>query len=241
MEKQTAGRARLGDLAPKFAELNDDVLFGQVWSRTKQLSLRDRALITVVTLVSGGILDGSLKYHLENAKTHGLTKTEIVEVITHIAFYVGWPRAWAVFPMVREVWAEDKALPSDSLFGLGDPNTNYAKFFSGSSYLKVLNVEGVPIFNVTFEPGCRNNWHIHHGGGQILLCTDGEGWYQEKGKQARKLSPGDVVHIGPGIEHWHGAAPHGWFTHVALEIPNKEGKTEWLKSVSDEEYRLVTQ
>ena len=107
MIKQTAGRDGLGDLAPKFAQLNDDVLFGQVWSREDRLSLRDRSMITVVALVSKGITDNSLKYHIQNAKNHGVTKTEMVEIITHIAFYVGWPNAWAVFPMVREIYGQD--------------------------------------------------------------------------------------------------------------------------------------
>lgn len=106
MVKQTAGRDQLGDLAPKFAELNDDVLFGQVWSREQELSLRDRSIITVVALVSKGITDSSLKYHIGNAKKNGVTREEMVEIITHIAFYVGWPNAWAVFPMVREVYQE---------------------------------------------------------------------------------------------------------------------------------------
>lgn len=108
MVKQTAGRDQLGDLAPKFAELNDDVLFGQVWSREQELSLRDRSIITVVALVSKGITDSSLKYHIGNAKKNGVTREEMVEIITHIAFYVGWPNAWAVFPMVREVYQEEQ-------------------------------------------------------------------------------------------------------------------------------------
>ena len=155
MIKQTAGRNGLGDLAPKFAQLNDDVLFGEVWSREDKLSLRDRSMITVVALVSKGITDNSLKYHIQNAKNHGVTKTEMVEIITHIAFYVGWPNAWAVFPMVREIYAEEKVEPSDSLFGLGQPNTAYAQYFIGNSYLNPLNAEGVNVCNVTFEPRCR--------------------------------------------------------------------------------------
>ncbi len=109
MKKQTAGRDRLGDLAPKFAELNDDVLFGEVWSREDELSLRDRSIITVVALVTKGIMDSSLKHHLQNARNNGVTKAEMVEIITHIAFYVGWPNAWAVFPLVREIYTDDRA------------------------------------------------------------------------------------------------------------------------------------
>jgi 4-carboxymuconolactone decarboxylase len=239
MLKQTAGRNNLGDLAPKFAELNDDVLFGEVWSREDKLSLRDRSIITVVALVSKGIMDSSLKYHIQNAKIHGVTKTEMVEIITHIAFYVGWPNAWAVFPMVREVYAEEKVNTSDSLFGLGDPNEKYAKYFIGNSYLKLLNTNVVTLANVTFEPACRNNWHIHHTGGQVLLCTDGEGWYQEWDQPARKLHPGDVVYIAPEVKHWHGASKDSWFTHISVEIPAEGRSNEWLEPVTDEDYNKL--
>ena len=236
MVKQTAGRDQLGDLAPKFAQLNDDVLFGEVWSRTDRLGLRDRALITVTALISKGITDDSLKYHLANAKKHGVTKTEMIEILTQLAFYVGWPHAWAVFPMVREVYAEESTAPSDSLFGLGEENTAFAPYFSGNSYLKPLHTEGVGIYNVTFEPGCRNAWHIHHQGGQILLCTDGTGWYQEWQKSPRKLMPGDVVYVAPEVKHWHGAGKDEWFTHVAIEIPAAGAHNEWLEPVKEEEY-----
>lgn len=236
--KQIVGRNSLGDLAPKFAELNDDVLFGEVWSRTDKLSVRDRCIITVVALVSKGITDNSLKYHLTNAKHHGVTKIEMVEVITHIAFYIGWPNAWAVFPMVREVYQDEK-ITKEPMFGLGEPNDTYAKYFVGQSYLNPLNKEGVFIANVTFEPGCRNNWHSHKstkGGGQILLCTNGEGWYQEEGKEARKLMPGDVVYIAPNIKHWHGATKDSWFSHLAIAVPGENTSNEWLEKVSDKEY-----
>ena len=237
MIKQTAGRNGLGDLAPKFAELNDDVLFGEVWSREDKLSLRDRSVITVVALISKGITDSSLRYHIQNARNHGVTKTEMVEIITHIAFYVGWPNAWAVFPMVREAYADDEAdTHGDSLFGLGEPNDAFSQYFTGKSFLKPLNTKGVGAYNVTFEPGCRNNWHIHHAGGQVLLCTDGEGWYQEWNEQARKLHPGDVVYIAPEVKHWHGASKDEWFTHIALEIPAPGASNEWLKPVDDEQY-----
>lgn len=239
MIKQTAGRDGLGDLAPKFAQLNDDVLFGQVWSREDRLSLRDRSMITVVALVSKGITDNSLKYHIQNAKNHGVTKTEMVEIITHIAFYVGWPNAWAVFPMVREVYAQDAGNAKEPLFGLGQPNDAYAAYFIGQSYLNPLTTQGVTVCNVTFEPRCRNNWHIHHGGGQILLCTDGEGWYQQRGQPARSLHPGDVVYIPPEVKHWHGAA-EDWFSHAAIEIPAPDASNEWLEPVSDEEYNALT-
>lgn len=179
MQKQTAGRNILGEIAPKFAELNDDVLFGEVWSRTDKLSLKQRSIITITALISKGIFDNSLKNHLVNARNNGVSKEEIVEIITHLAFYVGWPNAWAVFPLVQEVYGTKIINPADSLFGLGQLNTAFSDYFIGKSYLKILNTDGVAIYNVTFEPSCRNNWHIHHYGGQILLCTDGEGWYQK--------------------------------------------------------------
>lgn len=152
-------------------------MFGEVWSRVDKLSLRDRSIITVTALMSKGIFDNSLKFHIQNAKNNGVSLIEMVEIITHLSFYVGWPNAWAVFPLVREVYQKDETKPKDSLFGLGDYNKSFEAYFIGKSYLKPLNVKGVPIFNVTFEPRCRNNWHIHENGGQILLCTDGEGYY----------------------------------------------------------------
>lgn len=104
--KQTAGRDALGEFAPKFAELNDDVLFGEVWSREEELSLRDRSLVTVVSLIAMGLTDNSFQYHLESAKKNGITASEMAEIITHAAFYVGWPKAWAAFRMAKEVYGE---------------------------------------------------------------------------------------------------------------------------------------
>lgn len=127
-------------------------------------------------------------------------------------------------------------------FPVGEFNEKYACYFIGNSYLKMLSLEQVVIGNVTFEPGCRNNWHIHNaeeGGGQILLCTHGEGWYQEWGQPARALKVGDTVHIKPGVKHWHGAAKNSWFAHLAVEVPGKGGSTQWLEPVSDEEYNAL--
>lgn len=129
-----------------------------------------------------------------------------------------------------------------SVFAAGGPNDAYAKYFHGQSYLNMLSTEQVYIGNVTFEPGCRNNWHIHHaekGGGQILLVTAGEGWYQEWGKPARKLKAGDVVNIPANVKHWHGAAADKWFQHIAVEVPAEGGSNEWLEPVSDEEYEKL--
>lgn len=239
MIKQDAGTKQLGDIAPKFAQLNDEVLFGEVWSREDKLSLRDRSLITVAALLTKGIVNHSIQYHLENAKNHGVSKTEMVEVITQLAFYAGWPNAWAVFPMVKKVYQDEKEILGDSLFGRGEPNVAFANYFTGKSYLKTLNTKNIGIYNVTFEPKCRNNWHIHHKGGQILLCTDGEGWYQEEGKQAIKLTPGSVVYIPAEVKHWHGASKDAWFTHLAIEIPADYATNEWCEPVDDETYNML--
>jgi len=125
------------------------------------------------------------------------------------------------------------------IFHLGKENEAYAKYFTGTSYLNMLSTERVNIANVTFEPGCRNFWHIHHKGGQILLVTSGRGWYQEFGKPARELRPGDVVNIPPETRHWHGAAKDSWFSHVGIEVPAEGASNEWLEPVSDDEYKRL--
>jgi len=246
MVKQTAGRDALNDFAPKFAQLNDDVLFGEVWSREDKLSLKTRSIVTVTSLISKGIVDHSLKYHLMTARKNGVTKTEMAEILTHVAFYAGWPNAWAAFHMAKEVYADDCGTEEHGgFFGQGEPNTAYAKYFVGNSYLKPLtdpNTASVFIANVTFEPGCRNNWHIHHaksGGGQILICVDGEGWYCEEGKPAQSLHAGDVVTIPPGVKHWHGVAPDSWFSHLAVEVPGENCCSQWCEPVSEEEYQKL--
>ncbi|WP_294549435.1 cupin domain-containing protein [uncultured Pseudoflavonifractor sp.] len=135
-----------------------------------------------------------------------------------------------------------EAFARQNIFGLGQANTAYAQFFVGNSYLNPLTTPGqCPVFlaNVTFEPGCRNNWHIHHakeGGGQLLICTAGEGWYQEEGKPAVSLVPGMVITIPPEIKHWHGAKKDSWFSHIAVEVPGTDTSNEWLEAVSDEDY-----
>lgn len=125
------------------------------------------------------------------------------------------------------------------VFGIGEKNTAYAKYFVGQSYLNMLTTERVVTANVTFEPGCRNNWHIHHKGGQILLVTSGRGYYQEWGKPAQELHAGDVVNIPPEVKHWHGAAPNSWFAHVAIEVPADGASNEWCEPVDEEAYNAL--
>ncbi len=246
MVKQTAGREALNDFAPKFAELNDDVLFGEVWSREDKLSLKLRSIVTLTALVSKGITDNSLTYHLTTAKKNGVTKTEMAEILTHVAFYAGWPNAWATFRQAKEVYAGDEdGETHGGFFGLGNPNDAYARYFTGKSWLKPLTDPNKTVFlaNVTFEPGCRNNWHIHHatsGGGQLLICVDGQGWYQEEGKEAQALEYGDVVTIPANVKHWHGARKDSWFSHIAVEVPGTDCKNEWCEPVSDEEYAKLS-
>ena len=132
-----------------------------------------------------------------------------------------------------------------NIFGTGAPNDAYAQYFIGNSFLNPLTQPGaLPVFlaNVTFEPGCRNNWHIHrakNGGGQILICTAGEGWYQEAGKPAVSLTPGNVITIPANIKHWHGAKADSWFSHIAVEVPGEDTVNEWLEPVNDEEYNSL--
>ncbi len=245
---QTAGRTQLGEFAPEFAKLNDDVLFEEVWNRPG-LSPRDRSMVTVATLVGKGIIDSSLAHHLEFARSNGVTRTEISEMLTHIAFYAGWPNAWGAFRLAREVWAEDihgddaKAeFQRGMIFPIGEPNSEYARFFTGNSYLAPIATGQLPFSNVTFEPGCRNNWHIHHadkGGGQMLVCVAGRGWYQEEGKPAVQMLPGDVINIPAGVKHWHGAAADSWFAHLAFSVPGENCSNEWLEPVSNEEYAAL--
>ncbi len=245
---QTAGRKQLGNFAPEFAHYNDDVLFGENWN-DPTLDIKTRCLITVVALMASGITDSSLKFHLENAKAHGVTKAEIASAITHVAFYAGWPKGWAVLNMAKDIWTDDTAAEdakaahaADMIFPIGTPNDAYAKFFVGQSYLAPISTSQVNVSNVTFEPGCRNNGHIHHadnGGGQILIAVAGRGYYQEWGKPAVEMLPGDCINIPANVKHWHGAAQDSWFSHLAIEVPGDHGSNEWLEPVSDEQYSAL--
>ena len=150
----------------------------------------------------------------------------------------------------RKVWTvnegdlpyEDKAMRAhakEMVFPIGTPNNGFAQYFSGRSFLAPVSTSQVGIFNVTFELGCRNNWHIHHaknGGGQILVCVAGRGYYQEEGKEAIEMKPGDCINIPAEVKHWHGAAADSWFSHLAVEVPGEETSNEWCEPVSDEEY-----
>lgn len=142
-------------------------------------------------------------------------------------------------------YLDKEAFDKANKFGTGNPNDAFAKYFVGNSFLNPLtNPKKTAVFlaNITFEPGCRNNWHIHHaktGGGQLLICTAGEGWYQEEGKDAVELKEGTVITIPPEVKHWHGAKKDSWFSHIAVEVPGEETSNQWCEKVSDEEYNKL--
>lgn len=246
---QTAGREALGEFSPEFAHYNDDILFGENWNN-QDIDTKTRSIITVVALMSSGITDSSLNFHLQNAKNHGVTQKEIAAIIAHTAFYTGWPKGWAVFNMAKEIWEIDegdfpyedqemRAHAKSMVFPIGAPNDDFSDYFSGKSFLAPISTSQAGIFNVTFEPGCRNNWHVHHadqGGGQILVCVAGRGYYQEWGKDAIEMKPGDCINIQTGVKHWHGAAPDSWFSHLAIEVPGENCSNEWLEPVAEKAY-----
>ena len=208
-------KGKLFDFAPAIDEYLKSHLFGDIFSRS-DIDWQTRELATVAMLAAREGVESQLNAHIQIAKHNGLTDEQIKEVLL----------------------IASKARAENILFGMGEKNP-YGKYFIGQSYLQPINKEGVPMFNVTFEPKCRNNWHIHHKGGQILIAVSGRGWYQAWGEEARELNPGDVVNIPPETKHWHGAAKDSWFTHIAVEIPSEGGSTEWLEPVADEEYNKL--
>ncbi len=244
---QTAGRDSLGSFAPAFAHYNDDILFGEDWN-DPSIDAKTRSIVVISVFLGRGLADSSLRYHLITAKKNGVTKEEIAGIITHAAFYAGWPVAWAAFNMAKEIWTEEEAPLTDVerfqkeiFFPVGDPNP-YGQYFSGRSWLAPVATSQAPCFNVTFEPGCRNNWHTHHassGGGQMLICVGGRGWYQPWGGEAVEMLPGKVVNIPPEVKHWHGAAGDSWFAHLAFEIPGENTSNEWQEPVDDAAYAAL--
>ena len=218
--------------------------FGDYYTR-KGLDLNTRELLTMAILVNLGT-EPQLKAHI-GANLKIRTAEYVEQAIYNCLPYCGYPRTLNALRLFKEAVAETKVaadaknMPGKdwSVFPVGKPNDAYAKYFVGKSYLDMISTEQVGVGNVTFEPACRNNWHIHHakkGGGQILIATAGRGYYQEWGKPAVELKPGDVVNIPAGVKHWHGAAPDSWFQHLAIEVPGEGTSNEWLEPVSDEEY-----
>lgn len=209
----TGGHIKGGvfEFAPAIDQYLKEHLFADIFARGV-LTNQEREIATISALSSMHGVEPQLKSHIQIGKNTGLTDKQVEEILD----LTKYARSGA--------------------FNIGVKNDAYAKYFKGQSYLQSLTTEGVNSANVTFEPGCRNNWHIHHKGGQILLVTSGRGYYQEWGKSAQELKTGDVVNIPAGVKHWHGAAPDSWFAHIAIAVPAEGAATEWLEEVSDEEY-----
>ncbi len=204
----------LFDFAPAIDQYLKEHLFADIFARGV-LTHQEREVATIAALASIKGVEPQLNAHIKMGKKTGLSDAQIKEIRT-IA-----------------------SAPKSEMFATGEPNVAYAKYFKGQSYLNRLSKDQVGIANVTFEPACRNNWHIHHKGGQILIVTQGVGYYQEWGKPAQKLKVGDVVNIPAEVKHWHGATADSWFSHLAIEVPSVGGSTEWLEEVSDADYKKL--
>lgn len=218
-------------------------LFGDIFA-SDVLSHSERELATIGALSSLEGVEPQLLSHVSGSRNMGVTDGQLRGVPSVLAAKVGSSAAFRAQNAVAKVLGDSTPgtdLPTDLPFEVGKANTAYAKYFVGNSYLAPLaSGEGkLPVSNVTFEPACRNNWHIHHGGGQILICVSGRGWYQAWGEPARMLRAGDVVDIPAGVKHWHGAARDSWFQHIAFSVPGENKSNEWLEPVTDEEYNKL--
>ncbi|MBR3223253.1 MAG: carboxymuconolactone decarboxylase family protein [Kiritimatiellae bacterium] len=219
-------KGALFDFHPQLDEYLKTHLFGDIFARDI-LDWRTREIVTIAALAARPETEPQMKAHIAIGKNNGVTDAQAAEIVRRVQL----PRNPADLP---HDWSPIPA---------GEPNTAYAKYFIGNSYLHKLTLDQVPAFGVTFEPGCRNNWHVHHaktGGGQMLIVTAGEGFYQEWGKPARRLKKGDTVNIPANVKHWHGAAPDSWFQHIALEVPGTEQSNEWCEPVDDKAYAEAT-
>ena len=219
-------KGALFDFHPQLDEYLKTHLFGDIFARDI-LDWRTREIVTIAALAARPETAPQMKAHIAVGKLNGVTDAQAAAIVQRVQLPrnpADLPHDWSPIPV-------------------GEPNTAYAKYFIGNSYLHKLTLDQVPAFGVTFEPGCRNNWHIHHaktGGGQMLIVTAGEGFYQEWGKPARRLKKGDTVNIPANVKHWHGAAPDSWFQHIALEVPGTEQSNEWCEPVDDKAYAAAT-
>ena len=235
-------KGALFDFHPQLDEYLKTHLFGDIFARGN-VDWRTREIVTIAALAARPETEPQMKAHIAIGKVNGVTDAQAAEIVRRVQLPrnpADLPHDWSPIPV-------------------GEPNTAYAKYFIGNSYLHKLTLDQVPAFGVTFEPGCRNNWHIHHaktgispersehcaamsleGCGQMLIVTAGEGFYQEWGKPARRLKKGDTVNIPAHVKHWHGAAPNFWFQHIALEVPGTEQSNEWCEPVDDTAYAEAT-
>ena len=228
--------------APVIDQFLKEHLFADIFSRDN-LAYADRELATIAALASMKGVENQLRFHLGAAKNVGLTSEQLKEFVSVMEELMGKEEAKTAGAVLDAIsGGQGKVHDITDVFPRGNANTAYAKYFVGNSYLNPLSKDGVAISNVTFEPGCRNNWHTHQatqGGGQILLCTAGRGWYQEWGKPAQELRAGDVVNIPAGVKHWHGAAKDSWFAHLAVSVPGENAKTDWHEPVDAAEYEKL--
>lgn len=242
VQTQLTGRGYRNDFAPATDYYLKAHLFGDIFARNN-LSYSDRELVTLGALSALEGVDPQRASHAAGSLNMGVTEEQLKSVPATLAARVGQLEASRAASTISRLFGIENAFPEPhgGEFGMGAPNTAYASVFIGQSYLKGLTKPGdaITISNVTFEPGCRNNWHIHHassGGGQVLICVEGEGWYQEWGKEAQSLKPGDVVVIPAGVKHWHGAKSGSWFSHLAFGIPGTDTSNEWLEPVDEAQY-----
>ena len=228
-QTKLCGRAVKGplfDFHPQLDEYLKAHLFGDIFARDN-VDWRTREIATIAALAARPETEPQMISHIAVGKVNGVTDAQAEAIVARVRR----PENPAMLP------------PDWSAFPVGEPNVAYAKYFIGRSFLAPVSREQLHISAVTFEPGCRNNWHIHHadkGGGQILIVTAGEGYYQEWGKPARRIRKGETVNIPAGVKHWHGAAPDCWFQHLAMEAPGEGGRTEWLEPVDDKAYSEAT-
>lgn len=232
-------------VAPKFAELTNNAVFGDLWRRT-DLSPRDRSLVTIAALAAGG--DGEqLRFHIGRGLENGLTEAEVGEALTHLAFYAGWPKASAAIGIAGQVFAQRSNVAlSGGAHGVEvtppgqSPAAGPASYFTGmasvTSPFKGTGDARLGGGTVTFQPGAYTNWHIHPLG-QLLIVTNGEGWVQAQGEAVQAMKAGDTVWIKPGVKHWHGATRNSAMTHVAVSEARDGTSVTWLETVTDAQYR----
>ncbi len=232
-----------GNMGKDVEQFLTDYFFGDIYSRGA-LDLQTRELLGYCVLTTLEA-ESQLHSHYHGNITAGNSPETLTAAVIQCLPYIGFPAAIKALRIIKEETADadgKAAFQREMIFPIGEPNTAYAKYFIGNSYLAPISKEQIPFSNVTFEPGCRNNWHIHHatkGGGQMLVCVAGKGWYQEWGKPAVQMLPGDVIHIPANVKHWHGAAADSWFAHLAFEVPGENTSNEWLEPVTDEEYNRL--
>lgn len=239
VQTQLTGAPFTFDFAPQTDYYLKAHLFGDIFARDN-LTFKERELVTIGALAAMEGVEPQLKSHIRGSKNMGLTEAELRDLPQVLLRNVGETEAWRMRRALAETHGDStvEGRPVDfAVWPKGEPNTAYARYFSGESFLAPLDADkGGPV-NVTFEPGCRNNWHIHHGGVQVLICVVGRGWYQEWGKEPVEMRAGTVIAIPAEVKHWHGAARDAWFQHLTyMTRTTGDATSEWLEAVADEAY-----